>query len=167
MAIAKLGSPIRKLLAVLATIGLLASGLGVATMVIFDDAGQEQADRPLRTPPEPPPPSVPTVDEFLVGVAVTAQDCDPPGMCFYTYTIDPKYVGLHPFPEEPFTVEYEVTGGHEPQPGAFTVTGENAEILKDVIVEGPPDAKLQANVLRIFQSPPLPPASPPPPPPPS
>ena len=47
-------------------------------------------------------------------------------------------------------MEYEVTGGHQPQPGKFTVTGDQAEILKDVTVEGPPGAVLQANVLRIF-----------------
>lgn len=169
MAMPKLGTPIRKVLAALAIIGLVASGVGVASMVVFGGAPQEQElEQPVRTPPKPPPPSVPTVKEFLVGVVVTAQECDPAGVCRYVYTIDPKYVGLHPFPETPFTVEYEVTGGFEPQPGKFTVTGDSAEILKDVTVEGPPDAGLQANVLRIFESPPPPPApSPPPPPPPS
>lgn len=150
MAFAKLGTPIRKLLAALAIVGLLVSGVGVASLVIFSGASQEQPEPPRRTPPKPPPPSVPTVDEFLIGVAVTAQNCDPAGKCVYTYTIDPKYVGLHPFPEEPFTVQYEVVGGYEPQPGEFTVTGQSAEILKDVIVEGPPDATLQANVLQVI-----------------
>ncbi|MCH9732671.1 MAG: hypothetical protein K0U84_23915 [Actinomycetia bacterium] len=145
--------PFRKLLATIAIIGLLASGVGVASMFIFSDRSQQQAQAPRRTPPKPPPPSVPTVKEFLVGVVVTDQNCDPAGACLYTYTIDPKYVGLHPFPETPFTVEYEITGGHEPQPGQFTVTGDTAEILKDVTVEGPPGANLQADVLRIFDSP--------------
>ena len=158
--------PIRKLLATLAIFGMLASGVGVASMVIFNQPTQEQAEAPRRNPPKPPPPSVPTVKEFMVGVNVTAQECDPAGPCLYTYTIDPKYVGLHPFPEKPFTVEYEVTGGNELQPGAFTVTGQSAEILKDVSVEGPPGAKLQAKVLRIFESPPPPPPPPTPPPPP-
>jgi len=145
--------PFRKLLATIAIIGLVASGVGVASMFIFSDRSQQQAQAPRRAPPKPPPPSVPTVKEFLVGVVVTAQECDPAGACLYTYTIDPKYVGLHPFPETPFTVEYEITGGHQPQPGQFTVTGDTAEILKDVTVEGSPGASLQANVLRIFDSP--------------
>jgi hypothetical protein len=152
----------RKLLATLAIVGLLASGVGVASLIIFSKPAQQQSEAPRRTPPEPPPPSVPTVEEFLVGVNVTAQDCDPAGVCVYTYTIDPKYVGLHPFPEKPFTVEYEVTGGLEPQPGAFTVTGQSAEILKDVTVEGPPGAKLEASVLRVLDTPPPPPPPPPP-----
>ncbi|MGB0969363.1 MAG: hypothetical protein ACPGVG_00170 [Mycobacterium sp.] len=145
--------PFRKLLAAIAIVGLVASGVGFATIVIFRDATQDQAQVPRRTPPKPPPPSVPTVKEFLVGVVVTDHTCDPAGVCLYTYTIDPKYVGLHPFPETPFTVEYEITGGHEPQPGQFTVTGDTAEILKDVTVEGPPGANLEANVVGIFDSP--------------
>lgn len=153
----------RKLLAIIGIVGITLSGVGVASLVIFSDPAQQQSEAPRRTPPEPPPPSVPTVEEFLVGVNVTAQDCNPEGVCLYTYTIDPKYVGLHAFPEEPFTVEYEVTGGVEPQPGMFTVTGQSAEILKDVTVEGPPEASLEANVLRVFESPPPPPESPPPP----
>ncbi len=144
---------LRKLLAAIAVVGLVASGVGVATIVISRDHSQEQAQAPRRTPPKPPPPSVPTVKEFLVGVVVTEQNCDPEGACLYTYTIDPKYVGLHPFPETPFTVEYEITGGHQPQPGQFTVTGDTAEILKDVTVEGPPGASLQARVVGIFDSP--------------
>lgn len=156
--------PIRKLLAAIAIIGLLASGIGVASMFIFANPAKQEAQQepPRRTPPKPPPPSVPTVKEFLIGVNVTAQNCDPAGTCVYLYTIDPKYVGLHPFPDEPFTVEYEVTGGHQPQPGSFTVTGDSAEILKDVAVEGPPGATLRANVLRVAEAPPPPPPPPPP-----
>jgi hypothetical protein len=140
----------RKLLAALAIFGMFASGVGIASFVIFNKPDQRQSEAPRREPPKPPPPSVPTVKEFFVGVVVTGQNCDPAGSCVYVYTIDPKYVGLHPFPETPFTVEYEVTGGHQPQPGKFTVTGDQAEILKDVTVAGPPGAVLQANVLRIF-----------------
>lgn len=140
----------RKLLAALAIVGMLASGIGIATMMIFAKPDQQQqAEAPRYTPPTPPPPSVPTAKEFMVSVVVTAQNCDPAGVCQYTYTIDPKYVGLHPFPEAPFTVEYEVVGGHQPQPGKFTVTGQQAEILKDVTVEGPPGAVLGANVVRV------------------
>ena len=110
----------RKLLAALATLGIFASGVGIASFLVLGKSDQQQSVAPRRDPPKPPPPSVPTVKEFLVGVGVTAQNCDPAGACVYTYTIDPKYVGLHPFPEEPFTVEYEVLGGHQPQPGKFT-----------------------------------------------
>jgi hypothetical protein len=142
--------PIRRLLAALAIVGMLASGVGIASLLIFSKPDQQQTSAPRRTPPPPPPPSVPTVKEFLIGVNVTAQACDPAGAsCLYTYTIDPKYVGLHPFPETPFTVEYQVVGGREPQPGKFTVQGQNAEILKDVQVEGPPNARLSATVQRV------------------
>lgn len=140
---------IRKLLAALAIFGMLASGIGIASFVIFNNPAQ-QAVAPVRTPPPPPPPSVPTSDEFVVGVVVTDQNCDPAGACLYTYTIDPEYVGLHPFPDTAFTVDYEIVGGHQPQPGSFIVEGEKAQILKDVTVEGPPGAQLQANVLRVF-----------------
>ncbi|KWX67275.1 hypothetical protein [Mycobacterium sp. NAZ190054] len=153
---------LRKLLAALAIVGLLVSGIGVATMMIFGSRGQQDVAAPERRPPTPPPPSVPTDEEFLIGVVVTAQHCDPAGPCFYTYTIDPKYVGLHPFPETPFTVEYEVLGGHQPQPGQFTVTGDQAEILKDVVVDGPPGAQLSARVVRVVEVPPAPAAEPPP-----
>ena len=150
----------RKLLAALAIVGVLASGVGIASLVLASRSGQQQTTAPQRSAPTPPPPSVPTAKEFLIGVTVTSQNCDPTGRCVYTYTIDPKYVGLHPFPETPFVVEYEVTGGNQPQPGAFTVQGQKAEILKDVQIEGPPGARLAANVLRIFEAPPPPPAPP-------
>lgn len=152
---------VRKLLAAVAIVGMLASVIGVASFVIFNNP-DEQAAAPVRTPPPPPSPSVPTADEFLVGVVVTAQNCDPAGACVYTYTIDPEYMGFHPFPDTPFTVEYEVVGGHQPQPGSFTVEGDTAQILKDVTVEGPPGAQLQANVLRVFEGGP-PEGMPPPP----
>ncbi|MBB2993598.1 hypothetical protein FHR72_005108 [Mycolicibacterium iranicum] len=154
---------LRKLLAALAIVGMLASGIGIASFMIFGSRDQQQqASAPRYTPPTPPPPSLPTAKEFMISVIVSGQNCDPAGACVYTYTIDPKYVGLHPFPESPFTVEYEVTGGHAPQPGQFTVTGQQAQILKDVIVEGPPGAQLSANVLRVVEQPPGPPAPPPP-----
>ncbi|UXA17788.1 hypothetical protein [Mycobacterium sp. SMC-4] len=140
---------LRKLLAAVAIIGLLASGVGIASVMIFSRPDPDQSAA-QRTPPPPPPPSVPTTEEFLIGVVVTAQECDPGGLCRYVYTIDPKYVGLHAFPETPFTVEYEVVGGIEPQPGEFTVEGQQAQILKDVVVEGPPGAVLQVNVLRVI-----------------
>jgi hypothetical protein len=153
---------LKKLLAAVAIVGMLASGIGIASFVIFGDRGEE-VTAPVRKPPTPPPPSVPTVKEFLIGVDVTTQECDPAGTgCLYTYTIDPKYVGLHPFPEVPFAVEYEVTGGNAPQPGKFTVSGDQAEIFKDVPVEGPPGAQFSANVVRVVELPPAPAVEPPP-----
>ncbi|MCZ0728864.1 hypothetical protein [Mycolicibacterium iranicum] len=154
---------LRKLLAAVAIVGMLASGIGIASFMIFGGRDQQQeATSPRYTPPTPPPPSVPTAKEFQITVNVTASQCDPSNtVCLYTYTIDPKYVGLHPFPETPFTVEYEVVGGLAPQPGRFTVSGQQAEIFKDVSVEVAPGARLSANVLRVVEG-----APPPPPPPP-
>ena len=67
----------------------------------------------------------------------------------YKYTIDPKYIGFHPLPTTPFTVKYEVHGGAVPQPGEFTVEGNQARIFKDVVLEGPPAAQLQAVVMQV------------------
>ena len=150
----------RKLLAALAIVGVLASGVGLASFLLVAGPDQQQASAPRRTPPAPPPPSVPTVKEFLIGVTVTAQTCQPADRCVYTYTIEPKYVGLHAFPETPFTVEYEVAGGNQPQPGKFTVQGDKAEIFKDVQIEGRPGARLTANVIRVVEQPPAPPPPP-------
>jgi hypothetical protein len=97
----------------------------------------------------PPPPKVPTPIEFAVGVKVTEQTCVPEGPCTYKYTVEPKYIGLHPLPETPFTVFYEVVGGNAPQKGEFTVQGEQAQILTDVVLQGPPGAQLKANVMSV------------------
>ena len=56
--------------------------------------------------------------------------CAPGPGCTYKYTIEPKYIGLHPLPETPFTVHYQVTGGNAPQDGEFTVTKDQAKILQ-------------------------------------
>jgi hypothetical protein len=93
---------------------------------------------------------VPAATEFTINVVVTEQNCDPGPGCAYKYTIEPKYVGLHPLPTTPFTVKYEVQGGDQPQPGEFTVEGNQAKVLKDVVVEGPPAAQLQAVVLQVI-----------------
>ncbi|MDG4668224.1 hypothetical protein [Mycobacterium sp. 236(2023)] len=155
---------IRKLLAAVAIVGMLASGIGIASFMIFGNRDQQQeAATPRYTPPTPPPPAIPEAKEFEIAVNVSGQACDPAGtLCLYTYTIDPKYVGWHAFPETPFTVEYEVVGGLAPQPGKFTVTGQQAEIMKDVSVEVAPGARLSANVLRVIDGPPPPPPGPPP-----
>lgn len=138
--------------AALAIVGMLLGGVGVAALFIFTD----RFDRPSAPAPTArstraaPPPAVPTAQEFTIGVVVTATECDPAGLCRYTYTIQPKYIGFHPFPPTEFTVEYEVTGGNAPQPGKFTVKGEQAQILKDVTLEGPPNAQLQARALNVI-----------------
>ena len=93
---------------------------------------------------------MPTPKEFTINVVVTEQNCEPGGGCAYKYTIEPKYIGFHPLPTTPFTVKYEVQGGNQPQPGEFTVEGSQAKILKDVVIEGPPAARLQAVVLQVI-----------------
>ncbi|MCV7280943.1 Hsp70 family protein [Mycolicibacterium flavescens] len=143
----------RKWLAGIALIAIVASGVGVAAVMIFGSITAPdqppQASTP-RTTFAPPTPKVPTPLEFTVNVIVTEQQCPPeaPG-CTYKYTIEPKYVGLHPLPETPFTVFYEVVGGNAPQKGEFTVHKDQAKILKDVVLEGPPAAQLRANVLQV------------------
>jgi len=142
---------IRKLLAALAVVAMLIGGISIAAALIFGGHSkpQQQAITPRMTL-APPPPSVPTAKEFTINVVVTEQNCDPGPGCAYKYTIEPKYIGFHPLPATPFTVKYEVQGGSEPQPGEFTVEGNQARILKDVVVEGPPAARLQAVVLQVI-----------------
>jgi hypothetical protein len=145
-------STVRKWSAGLALVAIAASGIGVAAVMIF---GSMTTPKPFersatpRTTLAPPSPTVPTPFEFAVGVVVTAQTCVPDGSCTYKYTIEPKYIGLHPLPETPFTVTYEVVGGSAPQKGEFTVQKDQAQILKDVVLEGPPGAQLKANVMTV------------------
>ena len=148
----RVSSTVRKWCAVLALVAIAVSGVGVAGFVIFGGMTtpkpSQQASTP-RTTLAPPSPKVPTPVEFTVNVIVTDQQCAPDGNCAYKYTIEPKYIGFHPLPEKPFTVFYEVTGGHQPQKGEFTVTKDQAKILKDVVLEGLPGAKLQAVVTQV------------------
>jgi hypothetical protein len=140
---------IRKLLAAVAIVAMLIGGISIAAALIFGDHSKPAPTAALRTPPPPPPPSVPTPKEFTINVVVTEQTCDPGPGCVYKYTIEPKYIGFHQLPATPFTVKYEVQGGNLPQPGEFTVEGNQAKILKDVVLEGPPAAHLQAVVLQV------------------
>jgi hypothetical protein len=143
---------VRRLLAALAIFAMLAGGVGLASILIFGDnsrPARPTAATPRTTLP-PRPPSVPTPKEFTINVVVTEQNCQPGGGCAYKYTIEPKYIGFHPLPATPFTVKYEVQGGNQPQPGEFTVEGSQAKILKDVVLEGPPAARLQAEVLQVI-----------------
>jgi hypothetical protein len=142
---------VRRLLAALAIFAMLAGGVGLASILIFSD--NSQPTRPTAATPRStlaPPPSMPTPKEFTINVVVTEQNCQPAGGCAYKYTIEPKYIGFHPLPATPFTVKYEVQGGNQPQPGEFTVEGSQAKILKDVVLEGPPAARLQATVLQVI-----------------
>lgn len=142
---------LRRLLAALAIFAMLAGGVSVAAALIFSDTSKPAAI-PTATPRTTTalPPSVPTVKEFTIKVVVTEQKCDPGPGCVYKYTIEPKYIGFHPLPTTPFTVKYEVQGGVQPQPGEFTVEGSQAKIFKDVVLEGPPAAQLQAVVLQVL-----------------
>jgi hypothetical protein len=141
---------IRKLLAAVAIVAMLIGGISIAAALIFGDHSKPTPVATPRTTPPPPPPSVPTPKEFTINVAVTEQTCDPGPGCVYKYTIEPKYIGFHPLPTTPFTVKYEVQGGNQPQPGEFTVEGNQAKIFKDVLLEGPPAARLQAVVLQVI-----------------
>jgi hypothetical protein len=141
-------STIRRLLAALALFGMLAGLVSVASVLIFSDQSNPAA--PPSATPRTTPASVPTPKEFTINVVVTERDCQPGGGCVYKYTIEPKYIGFHPLPATPFTVRYEVQGGNQPQPGEFTVEGSQAKILKDVVLDGPPAARLQAVVLAVI-----------------
>lgn len=148
----RVSNAVRKWSAGLALFAIAASGIGIAAVMIF---GSITAPKPSertaapRTTLAPPAPKVPTVLEFQIGVIVTDTQCPPEGPCTYKYTIEPKYIGLHPLPETPFTVHYQVTGGNAPQDGEFTVTKDQAKILKDVVLEGPPQAQLKAIVKQV------------------
>lgn len=149
----RVSKAVRKWSAGLALIALLASGVGIAAVMIFGsvtDAKQAPRATAPRTTLAPPPPKVPTAIEFTVNVVVIDQQCAQGSpACTYRYTIEPKYIGLHPLPETPFTVFYEVVGGNAPQKGEFTVHKDEAKVLKDVVLEGSPGAQLKANVLQV------------------
>jgi hypothetical protein len=148
----RITSRMRKTAAWAAIVAIVVSGIGLAAVTIYGSiTAPSPSERvaPPRTTLAPPPPKVPTAMEFTVNVLVTENTCAPDGNCIYKYTIEPKYIGLHPLPETPFTVFYEVTGGHQPQKGEFTVHKDQAKILKDVVLDGPPGAQLKAVVMNV------------------
>jgi hypothetical protein len=148
----QVSSTVRKWSAGLALLAILASGVGIAAVMIFGSMTGPKPSERVATPRStlaPPQPKVPTPVEFAIGVVVTDQTCAPDAVCSYKYTIEPKYIGLHPLPETPFTVVYEVLGGNAPQTGEFTVHKDQAQILKDVVLEGPPGAQLKAHVTSV------------------
>jgi hypothetical protein len=141
----------RRLIAALAVFTLVATGIGVSVALITaDKPTRPAATQTPRQPPPPPRPQVPIPAEFQIGVVVTDQNCSGPSGCVYKYRIEPKYIGMHPLPEKEIKVVYQVTGGHQPQVGDFTVQGGQARVLRDVALEGPPGARLQASVTQII-----------------
>ena len=138
---------VRRLIAALAIFAVVATGIGVSIAMIT--AKDSPAPPASRTPLPPPTPQVPTPAEFQISVVVTDQNCAVPAGCVYKYRVEPKYIGLHPLPDKEFKVIYQVTGGHQPQTGDFTVQGDQARVLQDVPVEGPPGARLQASVTQV------------------
>jgi hypothetical protein len=139
---------IRRLVAALAVFAVLVTGIGLS-IAMFTGSKTPPPAATTRTPLPPPKPSVPTPAEFQLGVIVTDQNCAGPNGCVYKYRIEPKYIGLHPLPDKEIKVIYQVTGGHQPQTGDFTVKGDQARVLQDVPLEGPPGARLQAAVTQI------------------
>jgi len=138
----------RRLIAALAVFAVVATGLGITIGVITAD----KPAPPAASAPPPPAPRMPTPAEFQIGVVVTDQNCTGPDGCLYKYRIDPKYVGRHPLPDKEIKVVYQVTGGHTPQTGDFTVVGDQARVLQDVPIDGPPGARFQALVTQIVRS---------------
>ncbi|OBA85700.1 hypothetical protein A5662_03890 [Mycobacteriaceae bacterium 1482268.1] len=137
----------RRLVAAVAVLAVVVAGLGITIAVLTAKPQTPVAAQP--SPPPPPRPQLPTPAEFQLGVVVTEQTCSVPAGCVYKYRVEPKYLGLHPLPENEIKVIYQVTGGHQPQTGDFTVQGGQARVLENVPIEGPPGARLQASVTQI------------------
>ena len=135
----------RRVIAALAIFAVAATGVGVSIALIAAP----------KSPPPPPPTlaaptaKVPTPAEFQIAVVVTDQNCAAQNGCVYKYRVEPKYLGLHPLPDKEIKVLYQVTGGHRPQDGDFTVQGGQARVFQDVPLEGPPGAQLRAAVTKV------------------
>src|ERR1700720_4841951 len=93
-------STIRRLLAALAILGMLAGLVSVASILIFSDHSNPAAP-PSATPRTTLPPSVPTPKEFTINVVVTERDCQPGGGCVYKERTEPKGIGFPPLPGTP------------------------------------------------------------------
>jgi hypothetical protein len=144
---------VSRLIAALAIFAVVVAGLGITIAVLTSSKDQPPAaSKTSLVPPPPRTPQVPTPVEFQLNVVVTDQNCAMPAGCLYKYRIEPKYIGLHPLPNNEIKVIYQVTGGHQPQNGDFTVQGDQARVLQDVPLEGPPGARLQATVTQIVGS---------------
>lgn len=145
---------VRKWGAALTLAAVVVGGIGVSVFILFGDAPARDAvqqSAALRTPSAPP--RLPTPEEFNVGVVVTDRNCRSADDCVYTYTIRPNYIGLQPFPAQPFVVKYEVRGGHELQHGEFTVHGTEVRFMKGTTVDGPTEAQLSAVPTQVINRP--------------
>jgi hypothetical protein len=139
----------RKVLAAICIAVMVVGGIGV-TLYLLTNKDLSSLTQPTRSSASlPPGPSVPTPEEFKVGIDVTGQNCPEAGKCIYTYSVSPNYVGNHPLPEQAFTVFYEVRGGFASQDGTITVSDGQARMLKDVQIEGPQGAQLEVVVTQI------------------
>ena len=137
----------RRLIAALAVFAVVVAGFGITIAVLT--ARKPQVPAATQPLPSQPPPRVPTPAEFQLGVVVTDENCSQADGCLYKYRVEPKYLGSHPLPDREITVIYQVTGGHQPQTGDFTVQGGQARVLQNVPLEGPPGARLQASVTQV------------------
>ncbi len=140
---------VRRIFAGLCIVAMVVTGLGVALFVLTRPDTTSAAPSPARNPIPPAEPKFPTPDEFQIGVQVSTHECADNGVCTYTYSVKPSYIGFHKLPEQGFAVSYEVTGGTQPQRGNFTITDGQARVYTDVKVEGPAGALLQARVTEI------------------
>ena len=138
-----------RLIASLAIFAVVVGGIGVTIAVLIGNKPPPPAASQPPPTPAASPPQMPIPAEFQIGVVVTDRNCTGPTRCVYKYRIEPKYIGMHPLPEKEIKVVYQVTGGHQPQVGDFTVQGGQARVLQDVALEGPPGARLQASVTQI------------------
>ena len=143
-------SGVGRVVAALGIFAIVVAGLGATIAVIMSSEQQTSAARTALPTPPPSTPQVPTPVEFQLNLVVTDQNCAVPAGCVYKYRVEPKYIGLHPLPDKEFKVIYQVTGGHEPQTGDFTVKGDQARVLRDVPIEGPPGAHLHASVTKVL-----------------
>ena len=98
---------VRRLIAALAIFAVAATGIGVSLAMI--SAKDQPAPTAARTSLPAPTPKVPTPAEFQIGVVVTDQNCAGPNGCVYKYRVEPKYLGLHPLPDNEIKVIYQVT----------------------------------------------------------
>jgi hypothetical protein len=136
---------VRRLVAAVAIFATVATGIGVSIAMMLADKPQRPAATRTTVPPTP---QVPIPAEFLLRVVVTDQKCAGPSGCAYTYRIEPQFRGMHPIPNKDIKVIYQVTGGHQPQTGDFTLRGDKATVT-ETVVEGPPNAHLPALVTQI------------------
>ena len=139
----------RRLVASLAIFAVVVGGIGVTIAVLIGNKTPPPAASQPPPTPAASPPQMPIPAEFQIRVVVTDRNCTGPTGCVDKYRIEPKYIGMHPLPEKEIKVVYQVTGGHQPQVGDFTVQGGQARVLQDVALEGPPGARLQASVTQI------------------